>query len=127
MAETIGAGVGSRRQPGRLPDESAAPAFAHARTCSTISVRAPSGHAGQKILYVVGVSWFLASALLLLVAGACLGLGVLTAIGQRRRGGGLLAVSGAVPLFPLYWVAWYVHDTWPSTERSTNTPHTEPS
>jgi hypothetical protein len=75
----------------------------------------------------VGVSWILASVLLLLVVGACLGLGVLTAIGQRRRGGGLLAVSGAVPLFPLYWVVWYVRDTWPSTQRPTNTPQPEPS
>ncbi|MFM1731251.1 hypothetical protein ABI214_00510 [Prescottella soli] len=65
--------------------------------------------------------WFLVSLLLLLTVGGYLALGVLTAIGQRRRSAGLLVVSGAVLLFPVYWVVWYVHDTWPPTRRSADT------
>ncbi|NKS63483.1 hypothetical protein GS493_13455 [Rhodococcus hoagii] len=39
----------------------------------------------------------------LLVVGSYVGLGVLTAMGQRRRGGGVLAVATAVLFFPVHW------------------------
>ncbi len=73
-----------------------------------------------------GVLWLLVSLFLLLTVGGYLTLGVLTAIGQRRRDAGLLAASGAVLFFPVYWVVWYVHDTWPSTTRQANTWSPEP-
>jgi hypothetical protein len=45
--------------------------------------------------------------LLVVVAG---GLGVLTALGSRRRGAGW-AITGLSGLFfPVTWVAWYVRD-----------------
>ncbi|MDH6679469.1 hypothetical protein M2284_003691 [Rhodococcus sp. LBL1] len=73
------------------------------------------------------VPWFLVSLLLLLTLGGYLTLGVLTTIGQRRRSAGPLVVFGAVLLFPVYWVVWYVHDTWPSSGPTANTDRPEPS
>lgn len=65
------------------------------------------------------MSEFLMSLLVLSVAGGYLGFGALTGVGQRRRGGGALVTFGAVLFFPIYWVGWYVRDTWPSTPRLT--------
>lgn len=57
------------------------------------------------------MTWLLVAILVLLVMGTHLGLGVLTAIGQRRhRGGTALLTAGAIVFFPIYWVAWYVQD-----------------
>jgi len=47
----------------------------------------------------------------LLVIGSYVGLGVLTAVGQHRRGGSALAVATAVLFFPVHWVAWYARDS----------------
>ena len=41
---------------------------------------------------------------------AVLALVGLTAIGERRRGHGLLVALTAGLFFPLTWVAWYVRD-----------------
>lgn len=49
----------------------------------------------------------------LVVVGSYVGLGVLTALGQRRRGGGVLAVATAILFFPVHWVAWYAGDARP--------------
>ncbi|GAA4689554.1 hypothetical protein [Nocardioides nanhaiensis] len=47
---------------------------------------------------------------LMLVAVFVVTLGVLTGVGQRRRGGGVgLCVLAAV-CFPLAWAGWYVQD-----------------
>lgn len=64
-----------------------------------------------------GVAWLLVVVLLLPAVGAYLALGVLTAIGQRRRRGGALLAAGAIVFFPVYWVAWYVRDSGPSAHR----------
>lgn len=75
----------------------------------SIQLRADSARA----LYVEGVNWLLVVALLLVTVGAYLGIGVLTAIGQRRRGGSCILATGAIVLFPAYWITWYLRDTKP--------------
>ncbi|WP_420880802.1 hypothetical protein [Rhodococcus sp. (in: high G+C Gram-positive bacteria)] len=67
------------------------------------------------------MNWFLAVTLLLLAVGACLTIGVLTAIGQRRRGGAGILAAGAIVLFPAYWIIWYVRDTKPFARHSGTT------
>jgi hypothetical protein len=47
---------------------------------------------------------------LLVAAAALVALATLTAIGERRRGGGLVVVLIAGLLFPLTWIAWYARD-----------------
>ncbi|BDE59621.1 hypothetical protein REA19_26370 [Prescottella equi] len=66
-----------------------------------------------RALYVEGVNWLLVVTLLLVTVGAYLGIGVLTAIGQRRRGGSGVLAAGAIVLFPAYWITWYLRDTKP--------------
>ncbi|WJJ14475.1 hypothetical protein P9990_25100 (plasmid) [Prescottella equi] len=61
------------------------------------------------------MNWPLAVALLVLTVGAYLAIGVLTAIGQRRRGGSGILATGAIVLFPTYWIIWYLRDTKPFT------------
>lgn len=70
------------------------------------------------------MNWLLAALLILLVVGAYLALGVLTAIGQRRRRGGAFLAAGAIVFFPVYWVAWYVRDVRPFAYRITENAHT---
>ncbi|BCN54355.1 hypothetical protein RE9425_27450 [Prescottella equi] len=77
----------------------------------SIQLRAGSARA----LYVEGVNWLLVVTLLLVTVGAYLGIGVLTAIGQRRRGGSGILATGAIVLFPVYWITWYLRDTKPFT------------
>lgn len=47
---------------------------------------------------------------MLLLAVPVSALAVLTAFGERHRGGSLPVVLGAGLLFPLAWVSWYVRD-----------------
>ncbi|MBM4599195.1 hypothetical protein GS440_12840 [Rhodococcus hoagii] len=61
------------------------------------------------------MNWLLVVTLLLVTVGAYLGIGVLTAIGQRRRGGSGILATGAIVLFPVYWITWYLRDTKPFT------------
>lgn len=77
----------------------------------SIQLRAGSTRA----LYVEGVNWLLVVTLLLVTVGAYLGIGVLTAIGQRRRGGSGALAAGSIVLFPAYWITWYLRDTKPFT------------
>lgn len=77
----------------------------------SIQLRAGSARA----LYVEGVNWLLVVTLLLVTVGAYLGIGVLTAIGQRRRRGSGILATGAIVLFPVYWITWYLRDTKPFT------------
>ncbi|WP_296604185.1 hypothetical protein [Nocardioides sp.] len=49
-------------------------------------------------------------AVLLAVAAVVIALIALTAVGQRRRGGGLAVAAIAGVFFPVAWVAWYVRD-----------------
>ena len=48
----------------------------------------------------------------LVAAALVVALGALTALGQRRRGGGLAWAVLAGLFFPVAWITWYAHDTW---------------
>ncbi len=48
----------------------------------------------------------------LVAAALVVALGALTALGQRRRGGGLALAVLAGLFFPVAWITWYAHDTW---------------
>lgn len=56
------------------------------------------------------MDWLWVVLLLPLAAGIYLAFGVLTAMGQRRRGGSAPVVAAAVLFFPIYWVAWHMRD-----------------
>lgn len=47
---------------------------------------------------------------LVVALAAVVALGVVTAIGQRRRGSRPAVVVLAGVFFPVAWIGWYVHD-----------------
>lgn len=52
--------------------------------------------------------------LALLLGVALLGLMVLTAVGERRRGNGVVRSGVAGLFFPIAWAVWYQRDERPS-------------